>query len=104
MQVMFGWRKACEELSKRIDPDLPYYYYTSTHERFFVGERPDFNKGSGKHQHYAARRELLTSNVGGRISLVQRGATSIRSHYHNVPVELPPPPSMPTHQSDHSYS
>lgn len=38
---------------------------------------------------------------GGRVLLVQCGAKSIRSQYHNVSVELPPPPSMPIHQSDH---
>ncbi len=55
-------------------------YYTSTHGRFFVREHPDFSKGSGtrkQHQHYAARRELLTSIVGGHVSLVQSGATSV---------------------------
>lgn len=102
---MFGWRKACEEFNKRMDPELPFYYYTSSHERFFEGDRPDFSVSSGKQrQQHAARRELLTSNIGGRATLVQRGATSIRTQYHNVPVELPPPPNMPAHVSDHSYS
>ena len=101
---MFGWRKACEELSKRMDPQLPYYYHTSTHQRFFEGDRPDFSQPTGRvHEHHSSRRELLTSNIGGRASLAQHGATSIRTQYHNVPVELPPPPSMSTHIDEHSY-
>lgn len=92
------------ELSKRLDKDLPFYYYTSTHQRFFEGERPDFNKPPSRvRTQHAARRELVTSNVGGRVSLVQRGATSIRTQFHNVPVELPPLPNVLAHMADHSY-
>ena len=43
-QAMFGWRKSCEELIKRMDPDLPYYYHTSTHNRFYEGELPKFDE------------------------------------------------------------
>ena len=28
-QVKFGWRKVCIECQKRIDPDLPFYYFTA---------------------------------------------------------------------------
>ncbi len=45
----------------------------------------------------------MTHNVGGRVSLIQHGATSIRTQFHNVPVELPPLPSVPAHVADHSY-
>ena len=41
---MFGWRKSCEELIKRMDPDLPYYYHTSTHDRIYEGELPKFDE------------------------------------------------------------
>lgn len=92
------------ELSKRLDKDLPFYYHTSTHHRFFEGERPDFSKPPAKpHTQRVAQRELMTSNVGGRASLVKRGASSIRTQFHNVPVELPPPPNVLPHEADHSY-
>ena len=42
--VMVEMRKTCNEFSKRIDKDLPFYYYTSSNERFHEGERPDLNK------------------------------------------------------------
>ena len=33
--VQHTWRKACLEMTKRQDPDLPFYYYTSVHDRFY---------------------------------------------------------------------
>ena len=35
-QVRFGFRKACVEFKKRLDPDLPFYYHTSSHSHFFL--------------------------------------------------------------------
>ena len=102
---MFGWRKACEELTKRLDPELKFYYHTSTHQRFYEGERPDFSQPASRprREPRAPRRELISGNVGGRTVLAQRGASSLRTQFHNVPVELPPPPSMPIHSTDHTY-
>ena len=101
---MFGCRKACEELTKRLDPELPFYYHTSMHHRFYEGELPDFSQSTSKpRKERIARRELLTSNIGGRVTMAQHGASSIRTQYHNVPVELPPPPNVPGHITDHSY-
>ena len=78
--------------TERLDPNLPFYYHTSTHKRFSEGQLPNFSDAPKKpRQQYASRRELLTHNIGGRVSLAQCGATSIRTQYHNVPVELPPP-------------
>jgi hypothetical protein len=42
----------------------------------------------------------MTSNIGGRVTMAQREATSIRTQHYNVPVELPPPPNMPGHITD----
>ena len=42
VQVLYGWRRVTHEFVKRIDPDLPFYYYTSAHSRFYEGEMPDF--------------------------------------------------------------
>ena len=101
---MDGWRKACLELSKRLDNELPFYYHTSSHNRFFEGERPDFSQPPARdHTQRITRRELMTGKIGGRASLVQHGTRSIRTQFHNVPVELPPPPSVPAHVADHSY-
>ena len=103
-QAMFGWRKSCEELIKRMDPDLPYYYHTSTYNRFYEGELPKFDEPAHRtKKQRPPRRELLSGSVGGRVTLVPCGSVSIRSQFHNVPVDLPPPPSQPSHTSDHQY-
>ena len=36
--------KLCVEFNKRLDKDLPFYYFTSKHEQFFEGNRPNFNQ------------------------------------------------------------
>ena len=69
-QAMFGWRKSCEELIKRMDPDLPYYYHTSTHNRFYEGELPKFDEPAHRtKKQRPPRRELLSGSVEGRVTL-----------------------------------
>ena len=59
-QAMFGWRKSCEELIKRMDPDLPYYYHASTHNRFYEDELPKFDEPAHRtKKQRPPRRELL---------------------------------------------
>ena len=108
----FGWRKICNEFAKRWDKELPFYYYTSRHERFFEGERPNFNifqkpKSNPRHQRVRLR-EHPGNLVSGRATLVQSGAKSIRRQFHNIPVELPPPPTSSInpnqHAGEHSYA
>ena len=36
-QVQYEWRKLCTEHMKRLDPDTPFFYYTSSHDRFYEG-------------------------------------------------------------------
>ena len=38
--VQFGWRKICNEFAKQLDKELPFYYYTSRHERFLREKDP----------------------------------------------------------------
>ena len=46
----FAWRKACLEFKKRISVDLPFYYFTAAHDRFYEGPRNPFNE-SPKNTH-----------------------------------------------------
>ena len=90
---------------KRLDPHLPFYYYTSAHSRFYEGVMPDFSVQASKPRkpRRAPRRELLGATQ--RVTLAVRGAGSIRTTFHNVPVDLPPPPVAANHfMSEHSYS
>ena len=43
-QVQLEFRKMSMEFMKRMDPDLPFYYFTSAHDRFHEGPLPDFDQ------------------------------------------------------------
>ena len=48
-QVKVGFRKACLEFTKRLDPDLPFFlYHTSSHTHFYEGPLPDFSEAPEK--------------------------------------------------------
>lgn len=107
-QVRYNWRKACCEFSKRLDPELPFYYYTSSHDRFYEGERPSFDvPGQSKRnprKQRVRRREQLSHLVYGRATLAKPGARSTRMEHHNLPIELPPPPGTSRPLTEHSYA
>ena len=93
------------EFLKRLDPDLPFYYYTSRGSRFREGNMPDFSIPAShpRQPRRPPRREILGANE--HVSFVVRGAGSIRTKFHNVPVDLPPPPMSEMQvRSEHSYS
>lgn len=96
------------EFGKRIDPALPYFYYTSSHHRFQEGELPDFNEpGKSKRKSRLARvpqREQTATVVPGRATLPVRGSLSLRPQFHNKPLDLPPPPNAPLHICEHAYA
>ena len=73
MQVYYGWRKATEEFIKRMDPDLPFYYRTSGHSRYYTDLMPDFSAKPTKQKKPTRipRYELL--GASNRITLAVRG-------------------------------
>ena len=91
LQVYYGWRKTTLEFLKRMDPTLPFYYYTTSHERFYEGEMPTFDE-QGKKPKSASRppqRELLLSQVTRKASLPVRDSLTVRAAFHRDPVNLP---------------
>ena len=93
---------------KRLDPDLPFYYYTTIHQRYYEGEMPSFSVTPTKPKvpTRPPRRELVGA-MGPRVSLPVRGSLSVRATFHNAPVDLPPLPSLSNELrvlSEHSYS
>ena len=106
-EVRYGFRKICNEFMKRLNPDLPFFYHTSSHTRFLEGPLPGFNQSSVKNRRKHARvsrREHLAAFVPGRASMPVSGSLSVRAQFHNQPVELPPPPNTPSIPFEHSYS
>ena len=81
----------CLEFTKRSDPDLPFYYHT-TSDRFYEGNMPAFDEPCEKPKQ-PKRREQVHGDVSGRVTMAIRVDRSIRT-FHNLPVELPPPPPL----------
>ena len=111
--VRYAWRKICNEYAKRGDPELPFFYHTSSHDRFYEGPRPSFNQPQSRQSKRNPRYQRVRSReqpallLTGRASLPIPGALSTRMQFHNQPVELPPPPSSSRQQlllSEHSYA
>ena len=104
-QVFYSFRKVTLEFTKRLDPDLPFYYHTSSHTRYHEGPLANFNEATGKKQKLgrAPRREVRAAFASRRAMLPVQGSLSIRTQFHNRPLDLPPPPATNT-QTEHSYS
>ena len=105
-EAKYTWRKVCIEFSKRLDPDIGFYYLTSSHDRFYEGERPHFDeKPRSQRSKRVRRREQPANLVYGRATLPTPGSHSTRMKFHNLPLELPPVPNAKAqHLHEHSYS
>ena len=104
-QVKFGIRKVFGEFMKRVDPDLPFYYHTSSHTRYHEGPLPSFDQPAKKKSiKRVPRREQPTAFGPRRATMPVRGSLSVRPKFHNVPLELPPPPTSPIVLYEHSYA
>lgn len=105
-EVKFGMRKIVLEFAKRVDQDLPFYYYTSAHSRYYEGPHPDFDKAPDKQpqEKRIPRREQPAAFVPRRATMPVRGSLAVRPKFHNLPLELPPPPSGPMFLHEHSYA
>ena len=98
--------KLLNEFSKRIDPNLAYYYWTGAKERYRDFSLPSFNEPSRGNVLERLDRVKLSRRgdpgvfVANRASLPQRGQLTARAKFHKAPVALPPshlhlePPSV----------
>ena len=98
-RVVDEWKKIGIEFDKRQQKDL--FYYSSSHDRFYEGERPSFNEKPlqpAKPMKVPQRETHYTNSITvGRISLPVRGSVSKRVQFHKGPVALPRPPALETH-------
>ena len=107
-QAQIAWRKVCIEFEKRIDDSLPFYYFTSAHDKFYEVSRPLFDEPS-KHRKNPPRlprseQVIPASLSSGRATLPVRGTLTIRLRFHKGPVHIPPLSSSLIHTVKHSYS
>lgn len=103
-EARYTWRKVCIEFMKRLDPDTGFYYFTSSHDRFYEGSRPHFDEEKKPKKQRVRRREQPGSLVFGRATLPTSHSRSTRMTFHNLPLELPPVPDATSHMYEHSYA
>ena len=107
--VQHTWRKVCREITKRQDPHLPFFYHTSSLDRFYEGERGSFNlpavgeSKKDRHMKHPQRAELLSSMVAGRATLPTVPSHSIRMTFHSLPIDMPPAPGTHSRSADRTY-
>lgn len=90
------WRVICNEFTKRIDPDLPFYYYTSEKNRYRIHDMPSFDKPTSTRParldfQRLIRREDVGHVVVGRTTMPVRGTRTVRQQFHSNPASLPQP-------------
>ncbi|XP_002730672.1 uncharacterized protein LOC100366283 [Saccoglossus kowalevskii] len=82
---------------KKVDPDLPFYYWCANEDRYQTGPLPSFNAPSKKGVERLDRVRISRRADPGVFhancaNLPQRGTLSVRAQFHNRPEPLPPPP------------
>lgn len=86
--------KIQNEFTKRIDPDLPFFYWTGHKHRFTMDPLPSFNKSSGEEERLdkvkLSRRSDPGVFVANRASLPQRNSLTARASFHRAAEKLPP--------------
>ena len=93
-QVKFGFRKVSLEFEKRLDPQLPFYYHTSTHTRFSEGPISLQQSLSGKAKEYlgaSCHTHLLLDGLLSQsmeVSLLVHGFIINRLSYHHPQLAL----------------
>ena len=88
--------KILNEYGKRIDNELPFFYWTGSKTRYKDFELPSFNEPSGQgvierlDKVHLSRRGDPGVFVANRASLPQKGQLTARAKFHRAPVALPP--------------
>ena len=86
--------KILNEFMKKIDPDLPFYYWTGHKHRFKRGSLPSLNKPSGQDERLdrikLSRRSDPGVFVANRASLPQQNSLTTRAAFHRAAEVLPP--------------
>jgi len=80
-QVKYGMQKIMSQFLKCINPDLPFYYYTSAHHRYYEGVHPDFDKAPLKQpkDRRIPRREQLAGFGPRQATMPVRGILAVQN-------------------------
>jgi hypothetical protein len=86
--------KICSEYYKRMDPNLPFFYWTSYKDQYKADPLPHFNQPSPDgverlDKVKISRRSDPGVFVANRAHLPQRNSLTVRSQFHRAPEALP---------------
>ena len=85
-EVRYTWTKTCIEFAKRLEPNIGFFYFTSSHDRFYEGQRPDFSEKCDKSKNKRVRRREQPANLAyGRSTMPKPGARSTRNEISQSP-------------------
>ena len=89
--------KVMLEFTKKCDPQLPFYHYTGTNERYRTGPETQFNVPSASgverlDRVQISRRADPVVFVANRAVMPQRGQLTVRAAHFRPAEHLPPPP------------
>lgn len=90
-----NYPKILQEFLKRINPDLPFIYWTGVNNRFKCAKLQSFNvpteSGNERLDKVKIQRRADPGVfVSGRVNLPQRGKLSLRAEFHSAAEKLPP--------------
>ena len=102
----FGTCKIIPQFSKCIDPDLPFYYYTPALSQYYEGSHSDFDRPPVKQPKRKGYQEESDLQLFGpmHVTMPVIRTLAVRSKFHNIPLELAPPPNDPIAFHEHSYA
>ena len=103
-EVKPSFRKICTEFTKHLDPNLPFFYHTSSHTCYYEGPLPDFTKlgkKTSRKRKRVPRREQPAAFAPRCATMPVRGSLSVRPQFHNLPLPLP---TGPVQIFEHSYA
>ena len=90
------WPAICNEYKKRIDNTLPFYYWTTKHDRYREGQMPSFDISVSPvprlQRMTAPRRQDPGIFVRGRADMPLGKSKTIRATFQHAPAALPPAP------------
>lgn len=99
---MMPFQRSYLNMTKKCDPDLPFYHYAGVNEQLHSGCLPSFNqpKANGEERLDRAtisRRADPSVFVANRAVIPQRGQLTVRAAHFRPAENLPPaPPIRPT--------
>ena len=85
------------KISETDNDDLPFYYFTSSHDRFYEGPRSYLTKEKKTKRLPKAGQIQVTSLISGQTSFPMCGTLTTRPKFQKQPIRVLPPSTASVH-------